>query len=328
MIGSNSGRLGSTLYMLRYLARWWMVAVPLLALLALALSWGRELPLVLVVIVAVLLAGAVLAAVHHAEVIAHRVGEPFGSLVLAVAVTVIEVALIVSLMISGGEHSASLARDTVFAAVMITCNGIVGLSLLSGALRAQGGGLQRRGHGRRAGDGRHADHAQPGAADVHDEPPKEARPSLRAARGSRRWCRSLLYGPVRADPDRYGTVTTSCRSPPRAATSAEGTGGHHCRGHGHEDRGARAAAVKRRPHHDQPRDAAGGAGGGRRPGQGRVAGDRAGGLLGRTAPGGRRRGDRAAGAAAGDLAAVRAANATRSRSASTWPWARPWPASG
>ncbi|MEU4233496.1 hypothetical protein AB0F17_55220 [Nonomuraea sp. NPDC026600] len=112
-----------------------MVAVPLLALLALALSWGRELPFVLVVIVAVLLAGAVLAAVHHAEVIAHRVGEPFGSLVLAVAVTVIEVALIVSLMISGGEHSASLARDTVFAAVMITCNGIVGLSLLSGALR-------------------------------------------------------------------------------------------------------------------------------------------------------------------------------------------------
>ncbi|MBT2231608.1 calcium:proton antiporter [Nonomuraea sp. NEAU-A123] len=112
-----------------------MVAVPLLALLALALSWGRELPFVLVVIVAVVLAGAVLAAVHHAEVIAHRVGEPFGSLVLAVAVTVIEVALIVSLMISGGEHSASLARDTVFAAVMITCNGIVGLSLLSGALR-------------------------------------------------------------------------------------------------------------------------------------------------------------------------------------------------
>ncbi|MEU7835764.1 hypothetical protein [Nonomuraea sp. NPDC049129] len=112
-----------------------MVAVPLLALLALVLSWGRELPPVLVIIVAVLLAGAVLAAVHHAEVIAHRVGEPFGSLVLAVAVTVIEVALIVSLMISGGEHSASLARDTVFAAVMITCNGIVGLSLLRGTLR-------------------------------------------------------------------------------------------------------------------------------------------------------------------------------------------------
>ncbi|MEV0349571.1 hypothetical protein AB0H88_27685 [Nonomuraea sp. NPDC050680] len=121
--------------MLRYITRQWTVAVPLLALLSLALSWGRELPIVLVIIVAVVLAGAVLAAVHHAEVIAHRVGEPFGSLVLAVAVTVIEVALIVSLMISGGEQSASLARDTVFAAVMITCNGIVGLSLLAGALR-------------------------------------------------------------------------------------------------------------------------------------------------------------------------------------------------
>jgi Ca2+:H+ antiporter len=77
----------------------------------------------------------VLAAVHHAEVVAHRVGEPYGSLVLAVAVTVIEVALIVTLMISGGSETATLARDTVFAAVMITCNGIVGLALLVGALR-------------------------------------------------------------------------------------------------------------------------------------------------------------------------------------------------
>ena len=73
-----------------------------------------------------------LAAVHHAEVVAHRVGEPFGSLVLAVAVTIIEVALIVTLMVSGGKETASLARDTVFAAVMITCNGIVGLSLFVG----------------------------------------------------------------------------------------------------------------------------------------------------------------------------------------------------
>ena len=84
---------------------------------------------------AVLLAGAVLAAVQHAEVVAHRVGEPFGSLVLAIAVTVIEVALIVTLMASGGEKSATLARDTVFAAVMITTTGIVGVSLLIGSLR-------------------------------------------------------------------------------------------------------------------------------------------------------------------------------------------------
>ncbi|WP_327586027.1 hypothetical protein OHA25_02630 [Nonomuraea sp. NBC_00507] len=82
-------------------------------------------------VAALLLAGAVLAAVHHAEVIAHRVGEPFGSLVLAVAMTVIEVALIVSLMMTGGAQTGSLARDTVFAAVMITCNGIVVVFLLA-----------------------------------------------------------------------------------------------------------------------------------------------------------------------------------------------------
>ena len=86
-------------------------------------------------IVALLLGGAVLAAVHHAEVVAHRVGEPFGSLILAVAVTVIEVGLIVTLMVSGGDDTSTLARDTVFAAAMITCNGIVGLSLLVAALR-------------------------------------------------------------------------------------------------------------------------------------------------------------------------------------------------
>jgi Ca2+:H+ antiporter len=113
----------------------WTLLVPSLALVVLALTWGRDLPGLVVALVAAFLAGAVLAAVHHAEVVAHKVGEPFGSLVLAVAVTVIEVALIVTLMISGGEETRSLARDTVFAAVMITCNGILGLSLLLGALR-------------------------------------------------------------------------------------------------------------------------------------------------------------------------------------------------
>ncbi|MCJ0875097.1 calcium:proton antiporter [Streptomyces sp. AP-93] len=113
----------------------WTVVVPVVALVALVFSWGRDLPSLAVALVALCLAGAVLAAVHHAEVVAHRVGEPFGSLVLAVAVTVIEVALIVTLLADGGDKTSSLARDTVFAAVMITCNGIVGLSLLVGALR-------------------------------------------------------------------------------------------------------------------------------------------------------------------------------------------------
>ena len=104
----------------------WTAVVPVVAVIVLALSWGSHLATPLVIVIGAVLIGAVLAAVHHAEVVAHRVGEPFGSLVLAVAVTVIEVALIVTLMVSGGKDTATLARDTVFAAVMITCNGIIG----------------------------------------------------------------------------------------------------------------------------------------------------------------------------------------------------------
>ncbi|HEY4061290.1 MAG TPA: ionic transporter y4hA [Puia sp.] len=87
------------------------------------------------VVLAAALIGSVLAAVYHAEVIAHRVGEPFGTLVLAIAVTVIEVALIVSLMIAGGKKDAGLARDTVFAAVMIILTAMIGLSILVGGIK-------------------------------------------------------------------------------------------------------------------------------------------------------------------------------------------------
>jgi Ca2+:H+ antiporter len=97
-----------------------------------------------------IVAGAVLiatvfAAVYHAEVVAHRIGEPFGTLVLAVAVTVIEVALIVSIMLGFAADKAGLARDTVFAAVMIVCNGIVGLCLLAGGVRHHEQGFQLQG---------------------------------------------------------------------------------------------------------------------------------------------------------------------------------------
>ncbi len=123
---------------LRSAATRWTISLPLLALLALVLTWGTYPSTPVLVVVGLLLAAAVLASVHHAEVVAHRVGEPFGSLVLAVAVTVIEVALIVTLMVSGKpDETSTLARDTVFAAVMITLNGIVGLSLLLGALRTR-----------------------------------------------------------------------------------------------------------------------------------------------------------------------------------------------
>ena len=113
----------------------WSLALPIAACLLLAAIWDRPLGWSLVGVVVVTLFASVIAAVHHAEVIALRVGEPFGTLVLALAVTVIEASLIVALMLSGGEAASALARDTVFATVMIICNGVVGLCLLLGALR-------------------------------------------------------------------------------------------------------------------------------------------------------------------------------------------------
>ena len=112
----------------------WTLATPLLGWLLLAgLSLGSD-PAYKALLVVALLAGVV-AAVHHAEVVAHRVGEPFGTLILAAAVTVIEVALIVTLMLAGGQATSALARDTVFSTVMIILNGIVGLCLLVGGRR-------------------------------------------------------------------------------------------------------------------------------------------------------------------------------------------------
>ena len=86
------------------------------------------------VLTCIVLVMSVLAAVHHAEVVAHRTGEPFGTLILAVAVTIIEASLILSMMISG-PASGTLPRDTVFAAIMLILNGLVGLCLLVGGIR-------------------------------------------------------------------------------------------------------------------------------------------------------------------------------------------------
>ena len=113
---------------------WWAWAWPALAWAVLAVTLFAGAPAIIAAAAGVVLIATVFAAVYHAEVIAHRVGEPFVSLVLAVAVTVIEVALIVSVMV-GVEGKAGLARDTVFAAVMIICNGLVGLCLLAGGGR-------------------------------------------------------------------------------------------------------------------------------------------------------------------------------------------------
>ncbi len=112
-----------------------LIALPLLALLVLGVALAGAGGPLLLGAAALALVGAVMAAVHHAEVVAHRVGEPFGTLVLALAVTVIEVALILSMMLAGGADKAALPRDTLFAAVMIIANGVVGVCLLVGGLR-------------------------------------------------------------------------------------------------------------------------------------------------------------------------------------------------
>lgn len=91
--------------------------------------------IVLAVLLIPVILGAIFAAVYHAEVIAHRTGEPYGTLILTAAVTIIEVALIASVMMSGAEGSTTLARDTVFAVVMTVCTGLAGLCILIGGLR-------------------------------------------------------------------------------------------------------------------------------------------------------------------------------------------------
>ena len=124
---------------------WWTWAWPAAAwavLLVTPFTGGGGL---IVALAAAALMATVFSAVYHAEVIAHRTGEPFGTLVLAIAVTVIEVALIVSIMIAAPTGKAALARDTIFAAVMIVCNGIVGICLLWGGARHHEQGFQLRG---------------------------------------------------------------------------------------------------------------------------------------------------------------------------------------
>ncbi|MBN8533058.1 MAG: ionic transporter y4hA [Rhizobiales bacterium] len=116
----------------------WTWAAPAAAsgLLALKLAHvvPAETPMVLI-LATIMLGAAVFAAVHHAEILAVKLGEPFGSILLAVAVTVIEVGLIASIMLSGAPGAEGVARDTVFAAVMIVLNGVVGLCLLLGGRR-------------------------------------------------------------------------------------------------------------------------------------------------------------------------------------------------
>jgi Ca2+:H+ antiporter len=121
---------------------WWAITWPALAWAILLVTPFGDGGGVIAAAAGAALITTVFAAVYHAEVVAHRTGEPFGTLVLAIAVTVIEVALIISVMIAAPAEKTGLARDTVFAAVMIVCNGIVGLCLLWGGARHHEQGFQ------------------------------------------------------------------------------------------------------------------------------------------------------------------------------------------
>lgn len=123
----------------RALLRSWSTVLPVASALLLALTWTAKPQGALALLVGLVLAGTVLAAVQHAEVIAHKVGEPLGSIILAVSVTVLEVGMI-AMSMSGAQPKPTLARDTVFAAVMISLNGVVGAALFVNA--------GRRGHAR------------------------------------------------------------------------------------------------------------------------------------------------------------------------------------
>jgi Ca2+:H+ antiporter len=120
----------------------WSVAFSAIGLLMFLLLQHRVSQVSVTIALFLTLIAAVFSAVHHAEVIAQKVGEPFGTLVLAAAVTVIESALIISIMLSGDGAPSTLARDTLFATVMIVLNGIMGLCVIVGGFRYRQQGFQ------------------------------------------------------------------------------------------------------------------------------------------------------------------------------------------
>lgn len=112
----------------------WTVFFPIVGIVLLLLPVGKDSNLY-AALLGIILMTIVVSAVHHAEVVAHKVGEPFGTIILALAITVLEVSLIVSIMLTEGEKASALARDTVFAAIMLILTGIIGLCLLVGGYR-------------------------------------------------------------------------------------------------------------------------------------------------------------------------------------------------
>lgn len=112
----------------------WTIIIPILSW-VLLFSGLIEKSSIFQIVASILLILSVMSAVHHSEIIAERVGEPYGTIILAISITVIEVSIIVSLMLSEGSEATSLARDTVYAATMLILNGIIGLCLLIGSIK-------------------------------------------------------------------------------------------------------------------------------------------------------------------------------------------------
>lgn len=123
----------------------WSLLLPLLAWLLLAAYAVLHFQGPALVLLVFALGGSVFASVHYAEVIAHKVGEPFGTLVLAVAVTIIEVAMIASMLLTSGNQNLAVARDTIFSVVMIVCSGLVGVCITVGAWKHQVQGFNVKG---------------------------------------------------------------------------------------------------------------------------------------------------------------------------------------
>lgn len=113
----------------------WTIVFPILSAILIVLYFSsllpKENPLVILT-EAVILFGTIFSGVHHAEIVADRVGEPFGSIILAIAVTIIEVGLIAMLMLADPNGGPAIARDTVYSAVMLVLTGLLGLVLVLG----------------------------------------------------------------------------------------------------------------------------------------------------------------------------------------------------
>ena len=203
----------------------WSLLLPAAAAALLGVAIAAPMGTLLTAACAAALVGAVIAAVHHAEVVAHRVGEPFGTLVLALAVTVIEVRADRVDDARGRPARAGLARDTVFAAVMIICNGIVGMCLLLGRPAPPRAGRSDRGRQRGARRAGRAGHADAGAAECS----RRARPAHLhrvAARVRRRSPRSCC-GRCSCSCRRSATATTSSRGEPRRGRARAAAVGRH-----------------------------------------------------------------------------------------------------